>query len=66
MNTLQEIERAVTQLSSEELAAFRTWFAKFDAAVWDQQFEADVEAGRLDALAERALQHLQEGRCTDL
>lgn len=66
MNTLQDIENAVRQLSAKELAAFRTWFAEFDAEVWDRQFEADVAAGRLDALAEKALQHLREGRCTDL
>ena len=66
MNTLQEIERAVSQLSPEELAAFRAWFPEFDAAVWDQQFEADVAAGRLDALAEKALQDLRQGRCTNL
>lgn len=66
MNTLNEIERAISQLSPQELAAFRTWFAEFDSAAWDQQLEADVAAGRLDALAQKALQHLQEGRCTDL
>ncbi|MFB2977760.1 hypothetical protein [Microseira sp. BLCC-F43] len=66
INTLQEIERAVSQLSPEDLAAFRIWFAEFDAAIWDRQFEADVAAGRLDALAEKALQDLKEGRCSDL
>lgn len=66
MNTLNEIERAISQLSPQELAAFRTWFAEFDSAVWDQQLEADVVAGRLDAIAQKALQHLREGRCTDL
>ncbi|ARV61169.1 hypothetical protein BZZ01_23415 [Nostocales cyanobacterium HT-58-2] len=66
MNSLQEIERAVSQLSPEELAAFRAWFAEFDAAVWDKQFEADVAAGRLNTLAQKALQDLREGRCTDL
>ena len=66
MNTLQEIERAVSQLSPEELAAFRAWFAEFDAAIWDRQLETDVAAGRLDALADKALQDLKEGRCTDL
>jgi len=66
MTKLQEIERAVSQLSKEELAAFRVWFAKFDAERWDRQFEEDVAAGRLDHLAEKALQHLREGRCTDL
>ena len=66
MNNLQEIEQAVSQLSAEELADFRAWFAEFDAAVWDRQFEEDVAAGRLDRLAQQALQHLREGRCTDL
>jgi len=48
------------------LAAFRAWFAEFDAAVWDKQFEEDVAAGRLDQLAEEALRDLREERCTDL
>jgi hypothetical protein len=66
MSNLQEIEYAISQLSAEELADFRVWFAEFDAEAWDRQFEEDVAAGRLDNLAQRALQHLREGRCTDL
>ena len=66
MSNLQEIESAVRKLSPEELAAFRIWFAEFDAQLWDRQFEEDVAAGRLDGLAEKALQHLREGGCTDL
>ncbi|NEP78463.1 MAG: hypothetical protein F6K39_09890 [Okeania sp. SIO3B3] len=65
-NIVEEIERAVSQLSPEELAVFRTWFAEFDAEAWDRQFETDVAAGKLDTLAEEALQDLREGRCTDL
>ncbi len=30
INTLEEIERAVSQLSPEELSAFRLWFVEFD------------------------------------
>jgi len=66
MSTVQEIQAAVRQLSSEDLAAFRHWFAEFDAALWDRQLEMDVAAGRLDQLAEEALQDSREGRCTDL
>ena len=66
MTVLQDIEQAVKQLSKEELSAFRAWFAEFDAELWDKQFESDVVEGRLNALAGRALQHLQEGNCTDL
>jgi hypothetical protein len=65
MNTLPEIEQAVRQLSPENLAAFRVWFAEFDAQNWDRQFEADVAAGRLDALAEKALKQLHKRECTD-
>ena len=63
---VEEIERAVSQLSDEELAQFRNWFADFDAAVWDRQVEADVADGRLDTLAEKALKDLRQGNCTDL
>jgi hypothetical protein len=31
MNNLQEIESAIGQLSTEDLAAFRDWFDEFDA-----------------------------------
>lgn len=66
MSTLLDIERAIAQLPREQLASFRAWFAEFDAKVWDEQFEEDVAAGRLDRLAEEALKDLREGRCTDL
>jgi hypothetical protein len=66
MSSVIDIERAVEQLSPEELRAFRQWFSDRDSATWDKQFEADVAAGRLDAFGEEALNDLREGRCTDL
>ena len=66
MRTIEEIEEAVGRLSAEDLAAFRAWFAEFDATVWDGQFAEDVAAGRLDQFADEAFQDLREGRCTDL
>ena len=65
MGTVKEIEDAVLRLSGPDLAAFRTWFAQFDAGAWDRQIEEDVAAGRLDALADEALNDLREGRCTE-
>jgi hypothetical protein len=65
MSTIQEIEDAIRKLPAEDLAALRAWFAEFDAAAWDRQFEQDVAAGRLDTLAEEALSDLREGRCSD-
>ena len=65
-NQLKEIEKAISQLSPQDLVEFRHWFAEFDAEAWDQQFERDVTTGKLDKLAEKALKHLREGNCTDL
>jgi hypothetical protein len=65
MSTIREIEDAVRRLSSGELAEFRAWFAEFDGALWDLQIQEDAAAGRLDALADEALNDLREGRCTD-
>jgi len=42
MSTVQQLENTVRQLSANDLAAFRAWFAEFDAEQWDRQFEADV------------------------
>lgn len=65
MSTIEEIELAVQQLSPEDRAAFRAWFAAFDAAEWDRQIESDVAAGRLDWLAAEARADRAAGRCTD-
>ncbi len=43
MAIVEAIESAVTELSTEQLAVFRQWFADFDATVWDEQFERDVQ-----------------------
>ena len=66
MSSVDEIESAVSKLSSHELSTFRAWFAEYDAAAWDKQFEGDVSAGRLDALADEAIRDSREGRCKDL
>lgn len=55
MSKVEAIEKQIEKLSPDELAAFRRWYAAFDAESWDRQFEADVKAGKLDALADRAL-----------
>lgn len=66
MSTIQEIESAIRNLSQVDLAAFRIWFAEYDANRWDRQFEDDANAGRLDSLAAEAIADLREGRCRDV
>lgn len=45
MSNVEEIERAVSNLSPEELSEFRAWFLELDAEMWDRQLEEDVKVG---------------------
>lgn len=66
MSKVDLLERRVKTLSAKDLARFRKWFAEFDAEAWDRQFASDVKAGKLDALAEKALRAHAAGRSTRL
>jgi len=66
MSKVMDLESQVQELSPHELTAFREWFTKFDADAWDQEFEAEVMSGKLDAMAERALRDQNNDRSTEL
>jgi hypothetical protein len=66
MTTLEDIEKAVTELPADQLAKFRTWFEEFEARRFDQRIERDAKAGRLDQLAEQALADFRAGRAREL
>ena len=48
--SVREIENAITQLPTDELTELVIWLEEYYAAVWEQQIEQDLEAGRLDDL----------------
>jgi hypothetical protein len=66
MGKLEALENQIQSLSPEELARFREWFLEYDWAAWDRAVEADAGAGKLDRLAERALQQHADGKTTPL
>ncbi len=66
MSKIEELEQKVQALSPEELAQFREWFLEFDWAAWDRQLERDVRAGKLDAMAEKALRDHAAGKTKPL
>ena len=66
MTTVAEISGAVRRLPKRELTRFRRWFAEYDAAAWDQQFERDVTEGRLDRFAREAQREVRAGRAKAL
>jgi len=66
MSKVKDLEQQVQALSPEELAQFREWFLEFDWAVWDRELERDVRAGKLDAMAEKAIQDYEAGKTKPL
>ena len=66
MTKLEDIAKAVEQLSPDELAKFRDWFEELQAQQWDQQIEADTESGKLDALTEKWRADYEAGQHTEL
>jgi len=45
MTTIEDIEKAVAELSPDQLARFRAWFEEFDAVRFDEKIER-CEGGR--------------------
>ncbi len=62
MTKIEKLERDIRN----QFATFREWFAAFDAAAWDRQFEEDATSGKLDRLADEALGDHRAGRSQKL
>ena len=66
MSTVKQIEEAIRQLPPNKVCEVRTWLTEYDNALWDRQIEADVAAGKLDAIADEALREHREGKTCEL
>jgi hypothetical protein len=66
MSEIEQLEQKIENLSPQDLAKFRAWFAEFDARVWDAQIEADSKSGKLDQLITEALADYNAGKARAL
>ena len=64
--SLDELERAVSELPTAELTEFAQWFEEYLESLWDQQIERDYRTGKLDELKAKALADFEAGRCRPL
>jgi hypothetical protein len=62
--SIEDIEKAVTGLPPDQYAEFRTWFEAFEADRFDRKIERDAQAGKLDRLADQAIDDLRKGPCS--
>jgi hypothetical protein len=61
MSTVTEIESAIRELPKQEFWKLAEWFDEVKERTWDEQIEADAEAGKIDFLFEEAEAARQAG-----
>ena len=57
--SIEDFEKAVAALPPDQYAEFRTWFEAFEANRFDREIERDAQAGKLDRLADQAIDALR-------
>jgi hypothetical protein len=63
MTAVEKIEQSIRQLAPDQLMEFSRWFDSYVADKWDARIASDAEAGKLDALAEKAVREYDAGEC---
>ena len=66
MSEVEQIEKRIESLSTADLIELRKWFFEFDARIWDQQIEADSNAGKLDDLVAETRSDHEPGKAREL
>lgn len=66
VDRVKSLEHAVTQLEESELKRFASWFASYEARLWDRQIARDAKAGKLDFLVQEAKAEKQAETLKDL
>jgi hypothetical protein len=59
--SLKDIERAITQLPSNELTELVAWLHDYHHQIGDKQIEDDLDSGRLDSLIAEAEKEYEAG-----
>jgi len=57
MSTIAEVENALRQMPVKDVWQVAGWLQHYLDEQWNKQIDEDIAAGRLDQLAEKALQH---------
>ena len=66
MTTIPEIQQAIMNLSEADYAELCRWLLDQNWERWEQEFDEDVKAGKLDALAAEALDAKAGGELRNL
>ena len=61
MSSLVAIEDEIKNLPEHDFIVLREWFQDLDSKKWDTQIEKDAADGKLDTLADAALNDFKNG-----
>ncbi len=64
--SIQEIEKAITELKPSEIAVLADWFVGFQEEQWDKQIEMDISNGKFDTMISETVQDYKYGRIHEL
>jgi hypothetical protein len=65
MSRVEEIERAIKELSLDEFARIVQRVHAIEQERWDQELDRDARSGKLDFLITEAQEDLRQGRLGD-
>lgn len=65
MSRVEEIERAIQELSPDEFAQIAQRIHDLENERWDKEMDGDAKSGKLDFLIEEAQEDRKHGRLTD-
>lgn len=63
---VKEIEKAITQLPTDELAKLSVWFTDYQAEIWDNQIKQDLKNGKMDKLLKEVDTEFEAGKAKPL
>ena len=66
MASIDEVKSVIAHLPEKEFNSFVGWFVKFEEERWDKELEKDIADGKLDNLADEALNEFDVGKCSEL
>ena len=61
MTNVTELQQAILGLSEAEYTELRRWLQDQDWELWEREFDEDVRAGKLDALAAEVMEAKARG-----
>ena len=65
MSRVEDIERAIQELSRDEFAQIAQRFHAIEQERWDAEMDRDASSGRLDFLIAEAQEDRKQGRLKD-